>query len=469
MKINFKRILSLLLVLAVIAVSFAGCKKDKTKLKNADDMTFEIESDDDSAEGGAEGGSEAGKGGKGGSKGSGSKGSSKSLDSLSWKELLAQMPSNLRGTTLKVASWNPVKDVTGAQKVIDTFTKVTGIKVKWEQINYDQYDQQIAAYINSGNSPDVFRYQHSSPARMSMAQDLKTATGQDFSGAIWDKSTKDIFTINGKTYGINLANTFNMQPMVVHYSASTIASNNMEDPYELWKKGQWTYTKFKQMAADFRQKTGNGGWMTSYRVDIFSMTGIQLITFDGKKFVNNAKNPAILLALQEACNNYQKEICTSTMREHKYLENGTYALFTDNMICSRRTDFHYSTLKANGDLRCVPLPQQEGKEFVQPMHESEAYGIPKGAKNAAAVYYYLRYYLNADNYDAETFFVNDQALEVYKWCISQKNKFHYYDVYKDLPDFVKEGSAAQAKTKLDEVSNLIDADVKEWNKVISTF
>ncbi len=455
-------------------MSFSACgKKDKAKLKNADDMTFEIDSEGNSEENGSadETGTATGEKGKGNSKDSGSS-SSKSLDSLSWKKLLAQMPSSLRGTTVKVASWNPVKDVTGAQKVIDTFTKVTGIKVKWEQINYDQYDQQIAAYIQAGNSPDVFRYQHSSPARMAMGQDLKKATGQDFAGSIWDKSTKDVFTVNGKLYGVNLANTFNMQPMVVHYSASTIANNDMEDPYVLWKSGKWTYKKFKEMCDDFRVKThGTGGWMSSYRVDIMSMRGLQLITFDGKKFKNNAKNSQILLAVQEAINCYKKETMTSAMREHKYLENGTFVFFTDNMIGSRRTDFHFSTLKANGDLRVVPLPKQEGQEFIQPMHESEAYGIPKGAKNPKAVYYYLRYYLNADNYDSETFSVNDQALEVYKWCISQKNKFHYYDVYKDLPDFATASGtqASDAKTKLDQISPQIDADVKEWNRIISTF
>ncbi len=482
MKMNMKRAICFLLVL-VMTLSFAACgKKEGAKLKNAEDMTFDIESDgqpagDDNQAGGngatgdntgattsnGNGGTTAGQGG------SNTAGSSKNLDDLSWKELLAQMPSNLRGTTIRVASWNPIKDVTGAQRVIDSFTKQTGIKVKWEQINYEQYDEQIAAYINGGNAPDLFRYQHCTPSKMSMAQDLKTATGQDFKGNIWDKSTRDLYTINGKTYGINLANTFNMQPMVVHYSQATIENNNMEDPYVLWKKGQWTYDKFKSMCADFRQKTGQGGWMTSYRVDILSMRGLQLITFDGKKYVNATKKSDILLGLQEACNNYKKEICTSTMREHKYLENGQYLFFTDNIIGSRRTDFHFSTLKANGDLRCVPIPAEKGKTYYQPMHESEAYGVPKGAKNPKAVYYFLRYYLDANNYDAETFFVNDQALEVYKWCISQKNKYHLYDFYAGLPTFVKEGTAAQAKTELDKVNNLVEAEVKEWNKTIAKF
>ena len=96
----------------------------------------------------------------------------KNADDLSWKDLLAQMPSDLRGTTIKVYSWNPIKDVTGAEKVISDFEKQTGIKVDWTVGNYDNYESEIAALINSGNSPDIIRYNNPAAAKMYLTQDI---------------------------------------------------------------------------------------------------------------------------------------------------------------------------------------------------------------------------------------------------------------------------------------------------------
>ena len=111
----------------------------------------------------------------------------KDADSLSWNELVAQMPSSLRGTTFNVFSWNPVTDVTDADKVVKKFETQTGITVKWTQGNYDTYDTKITALINADKAPDLIRYISPTPSRMYLCQDLKTATGFDFKGDIWDK------------------------------------------------------------------------------------------------------------------------------------------------------------------------------------------------------------------------------------------------------------------------------------------
>lgn len=406
---------------------------------------------------------------------------SKNGDDLSWNQLLAQMPQSLRGTTLKVYSWNPIKDVTGAEKVISDFEKQTGIKVDWKVGNYDTYDSDIAARINSGDSPDIIRYNNPSPSKMYSTQDVLTATGFDFKGAIWDERVTSSYSVNGKIYGVNLKNTFNQQPTVVTYSMSTINRYKLEDPYTLWKQGKWTWNKFVEMCKDFKEETGRPAWMTSGHFEPLWFNNVNMITFDGKKYKNNLSDPAVLKALQQSANNLADGITCEAMREHDKLENGTYLFFTTNILAARRTDFHFSTLKTNDDLYCVPVPtgmSSDGKYYTH-FQEFEAYGIPKGAKNASAVYYFLRYYLNADNYDEDMFFVNNQTLETYKYCMNQKN-YHYTidgsltgDVGTangDLDKFIRTGgSAAQVKNKLDEVSNIFERAAKYGNELIAKF
>lgn len=460
---NLKRILCLLLAMALV-FAFVGCGEKETTSTVDDDWAIEVEGGEVQGDSQATSGSNSGSGNQLTAK------PTKDADSLSWKELLAQMPKNLRGSTIKVASWNPIKDVTGAQKVIDSFTKETGIKVDWEEIDYENYETTIAAYINAGKSPDVIRYQHSTAAKMQVAQDLKTATGYDFSGDIWDKSTRDAFTVKGKVYGINLKNTFNMQPQVMFYSAKNIKNNNMEDPYTLWKQGKWTYNKFKEMCLQYLEKSGStAAWMSSYQLDYLQWQGLDLVTYDGKQYKSNLSDPKIVTAIQEVCNNRASSIMATTMREHDKLEDDTYLFFSGNIIAARRTDFHFTTIKSEGNLRCVPLPTIQGVTNWVPMHESEAYGIPKGAKNPAAVYYYLRYYLNADNYDAKMFFADEQILETYNWCMAQKNKFHYIGNTFDMADYTRSGTAAQVKTQLDKIAPTVNAYVKNANGIIAKF
>lgn len=403
----------------------------------------------------------------------------KNADDLSWKDLLAQMPSSLRGTTIKIYSWNPIKDVTGAEKVISDFEKQTGIKVEWTVGNYENYESEIAALINSGDSPDLIRYNSPAASRMYLTQDIAKATGYDFKGDIWDSRVTESYSVNGKIYGVNLKNTFNQQPTVVTYSMSTINRYKLEDPYTLWKNGEWTYDKFIDMCKEFKEETGRPAWMTSGHMEMLWFNNVNMINYDGRKYTNNLSDPAVLKSLQASCNNLADGIVCEAMREHDKLENGTYLFFTTNILAARRTDFHFSTLKADDDLYCVPVPTGIGDEYVVHWQEFEAYGVPKGAKNAAAVYYFLRYYLNAENYDEDMFFVNNQTLETYKYCMEQSN---YHCTVDDaltkvvdeslggLSTFIRTGgTAAQVKNKLDEVSNIFERAVKMGNETLDKF
>ena len=141
---------------------------------------------------------------------------------------------------------------------------------------------------------------------------------------------------------------------------------------------------------------------------------------------------------------------------------------------------NYSNLKADENLYCVPVPEGFSDKYYQSYYEYEAYGIPKGAKNATAVYYFLRYYLDANNYDRNMFFCNTQALETYEWCRQQKNV--YYNIDSVLTKIVGNenagldgymrvsGQEAQLQNEIDKVANpVVNNAVKNANKLLSNF
>ena len=484
MKSNLRRIFCLLLAMALMfSVAACGKVEDSGSTLDFDDEGWEIDVDVNDGGDATDEGSKTQTGttstGNGGS-GSNKQPAVKDADSLTLAELTAQIPNKLRGTTVTVFSWNPVKDVTGAEKVVDTFEKKTGIKVKWLQGSYDKYDESIVSKINSGDAPDIIRYQEPNPARMALTQDLKTATGFDFKGDIWDQVLAKSFTIKGKTFGINLKNTFNNQPTVVMYLKSTIENNDMEDPYQLWKTGKWTFDKFIDMCNEFKEKTGSAGWMTSRNIDIMWFEGLSFINFDGNKYTNNSTGKEIITMVQRVCNWRVDGIMAGGASESTSFAAGDYLFYTNNILTLRRNDSqHFVEQKKNNDIFCVPFPAQEGKTYYQAMQESEAFGIPKGAKNPEAVYYFLRYYCNRDNYDEKMFFANSQILEVYDWCLAQPNKFYIFDrqitasygiLLEDIPYAIRTGlQPAQVQTHLESVSPKFENDVRKANETISKF
>ena len=464
---NFTRVVCVLLALA-LCLSFAACKK-KGATDLGDDQIEALDASDIANEG------------VGGETTATQKEKVvKNADDMTWSQLVSNMPADLRGSIVTVYSWNPIKDVSGAEDVIANFTKQTGIKVNWIQGSYEDYDTEILAKIKAGDSPDVIRYNHPTPVRMSLCQDIKTATGSDCKGAIWDSVLTSVYSVKGKTYAVNLKNTFNQQPSAVAYTMSNINRYKLEDPYVLWKSGKWTYNKFIEICRDYYDKSGNCGWMTSAQLDLIWFSGLRMIEFDGSTYKNNVNTSAYITAVQRCCDNHKNNITPEATRETSKFENGTYLFYTTTMLSARRTDSHFTTLKKNNDLYYVPFPTGANSTFYQNYQEYEAYGVPKGAKNGIGAYYFMRYYLNKDNYDESTFFVNNQALEAYNWCRSQQNVNYQCD--RALTASVGNSNAtletwlrttheaAQAQTQISsKASPIVDRAVAEGNKIIANF
>ena len=468
-------VLCLALVFALSACGDSGGQKDKLDL--GEDDTWDVDDNGGSENGGTtETNDDVNDNGNAEQN---AKDAVADADSLSWSQLVSKMPANLRNTTFTVFSWNPVTDVTDADKVVENFTKQTSIKVNWVQNSYEEYDSKLTALVNAKKAPDLIRFIAPEPSRMYNCQDLKSATGYDFKGDIWDSRVTSSYSYKGKFYAANLKNTLNQQPSVIMYRPSMINRYKLDDPYTLWKQGKWTYDVFANICREFKAEVGHGAWMTSAVIDYLWYTDVDLITFDGTYYKNNLSDKNVILALQEVISN-RDDLCPEAAGETDKFEDGTYLFYSTNIIAARTTDFHITELKANDDVECVPFPTIAGKTYYTNFQEFEAYGVPKGASNGPAAYYFMRYYLDANNYNENTFFCSPQVLETYKYLMSQKN--YNFNVDRritavagnslgDINKMIRTGemTSAQVKTKLDSVSPFFDKAVKQANETLDKF
>ena len=399
---------------------------------------------------------------------------------LSWDEVKALIPSDANGKTIEVISWNKLTDVTGAQQVVDNFTKETDIKVKWTLFNgtMADYRTKVVALVSSKQSPDVVRLDNLHLGLLKVLQPLNKVN-YNFSDSAWDTRVMDFYTLGGNTYATNLRNTLIQQPRTLIYNKNLINKFDLEDPYTLWKQGAWTLEKFEEVCQGFTDQCDESSyaWTSYVMSDIADIYAASMIKREGDKFVSNMSDPNLLKGWQKITSLREAGITNNMRFDLTNFENGKVLFFSESPIGARTTHYYFQTLKSQGALGLVPYPTAEGGTKAALWGEVEAYGIPKGAPNADLAPYFLRYYLDADNYDKNTFFPDKTMLDVYETLMQSEEIFANVDRALITEDVGVSGDKmchgiinvkpAQVKSKLDEYAPLVDAAVKSANDAVS--
>lgn len=401
---------------------------------------------------------------------------------LSWSQIKAQIPSSLKNTKVTIWDWNELSDRPGASDVIDKFTKETGIKVNFvrQSGGTSEYATKITAAVASNKAPDIVRLRGYEMGLINSLQPVENINF-NFKDKSWDTRVLNYYSFGGKTYAVNLQNTLYQQPYMLIYNKNLIGKYDLEDPYTLWKQGKWNISKFEEMLRIFTEEAGSDytAW-TSYQFeDVANWYGQSLVMRNGDTFVNNTTNNNLIKGLQTYANWNEKGYITSVRFDRNNFENGKILFFTESPIGLRRTHYYFAELKKTGAVGAVPNPTVEGglSKDTTMISEFEAYGFPKGASNALGAAYFLRYFLDADNYDKNTFFTDKTILDVYQTLMNNSKVFSNSDYYLITSDNGAKGEtmttklaasrANQIVTVLDEYSPIVNINVKSVNNMIN--
>ncbi len=373
---------------------------------------------------------------------------------LSWEELLEQLPEGAENVTLEVYDWTPENEYTGLPEANAAFTSETGIGVKFNVVPYDSYFTKINTAVAANNGPDVVRVQNGARKEMTYLQPMNTATTFDYTDAeYWDQTVVNHYTYKGNIYAVNMVNTPVYSPYVMYYNKALISKYELDDPYDLWKAndGSWNWDTVFDMCETFLDEVGDdsySGLITMAGFEYWQAAGVPPITFDRESntFSHNFKNTTF----QEVTMKFVRKNDDGLM--DKQLSNtpkfnGGKALFGVFMgQLTNTTSVTFKDLRASGSLACVPLPSFDDKtDDVQVMGEVLAMGIPKTAKNAQLVPFYLRYVLDRNNYDMANYYGCDHAEETMSY-IAGSNPVAAIDSYV----ITKDDTGFNANTIIDE-------------------
>ena len=417
MNFSIKKTLSLSLAVCMAATMFAGCKKSNEGTSSDSSDKWEII--EEIIEVPNASGSDTSSDSQASSGSSGNQASGKQTN-LSWKEVKALIPASAKGKTIEVSSWNPLNYVKQAPTVVSRFERETGIKIKWT-VTSDFDNVSVAARIAAGDAPDIVRCRGGvTPTTIKVLQPLADIN-YNFNDAYWDKSTEKAYTVDGKAYATSLTNSPFLGYAIVAYNTDLIDNYGLEDPYTLWKKGQWTWDKMHDIARKFLKAAGDGyNGISQSNIQYADCMGVPSVAFNGKTFYHNIDNPKFLAACKYMAQANSEGLYDSQPLDNDGFNSGKLLFLLVQTMAMRTAHNYFRELKERGLVKCVPMPAVDGQsEYYALAGEREAYGIAKGSKNADIAPFFLSYYLDEANYDMSSFYADDSVKEVVKWYSTQ--------------------------------------------------
>lgn len=164
-----------------------------------------------------------------------------------------------------------------------------------------RYDD-ITTLVLAKNSPDFFPAGDNDGFPVGALKGIFQPVDDyiDFASDLWNTekihSAVDMFKFDGKHY---VAATGSSPNLVCIYNTKTIKENGLEDPAELYKNGEWTWSKFKEMCEKFTDASQEKYGLDGYWFDqaINNSAGVPLISVDSSgRAVSNLNNEKVVKA-----------------------------------------------------------------------------------------------------------------------------------------------------------------------------
>ena len=219
---------------------------------------------------------------------------------------IAAIPDGAEKTILYLGEndLNPTK----ANPEISTEMKLfqqKGGSIEWHRCtNEGRFDALAKAIAANSDVPDIFNYEWLSfPAQVVNKMFQPVDDIVDFDTPMWNnsKTTADQFVLNGKHYVAPLGYD---PSALITYDKKKVEELGMEDPYDLYKNGEWNWANFKSIMDEYvsggsadDERYGINGF---FKPHITQQTGKTLVSFDTSTstFASNLNDPDIEAAQQ---------------------------------------------------------------------------------------------------------------------------------------------------------------------------
>lgn len=295
---------------------------------------------------------------------------------------------NIEGQTLKWMGFydlNPTNDAPERSTELALFEDTYGAKIEYiATTNATQFDD-LATAIVGGTSPDIFVYDwRSFPYDINKGQYQPIDSIVDWEDPMWAdvKDQADMFTWKGEHYVAPFGYGFN-DFQILMYNKSVVEDMGMDDPYELYEKGEWDWDIFVDMMKTFQDgdstKYGISGWWANAFV---YTSGDTMVKYDGEKFTNNLYSPAI-----EKAQLVIEDIWANQLVKRGWVDGSQAFTNNDCLFYSMGTWAYQAAQASMPDdvIQIVPFPRNPDDETYYMNKRIFSHMWVKGSENADCV------------------------------------------------------------------------------------
>lgn len=330
-------------------------------------------------------------------------------------DYLKNIPQKLQGSTVTFAVWGD-ENASEYAKVAKLFTKKTKINVKFVEYDEAKYISTIVEQNAAGKGPDIVITNCTFPTAVEAVQELPSYF--NLNDGFWDKRVTEALSAKGKKYFVNSYNSpFLSGGVFVFYNKRLFSNNNITSPQDYVDRGEWTFENLEKCLREAYAKGFDGGSIQP--IELWPAFNAGLLNYDPSTAtftsgLNNATQKSDIVASLKFVAKLYKEGVISNNPLRRFGSGNMAIAVTGN----------YGT-KFNGwfkdispsSLGIVNLPDTfNGKKTNYMGTYQRGYGIGKDAKNIEGAYYFLRFFLDLDNYSEAkaNIFVNKNVERFYK-------------------------------------------------------
>ena len=397
------------------------------------------------------------------------------------EDFFADMPNELRGTKVQFATWID-HNATDTANTLRGFEKETGMKSEIVAVPQGSYIPKLNSLIAADEAPDVLVDNGEFPNTLRLLQPLSwEANCIDPKDPFWDQDITDLFTLGKESYLVIGANsTFNMAGYVTLYNKTIMEENGIKTPKQLIEEDNWNLDSLTDLLRQLKSRAYRDSVAGSINVHaVMDMMGTAEISMNRETdtLENGLKTNESLAALQWCLK--QKDEGLAAL----FIEGGSWsgAITLVGAYCLRNKPGWYYDLNWD-DFEVVQLPKVNKDDAAYPKTGStRAYGICKGSKNPKGAGYFLRYFLNGDNYDLNEVYKNQMCVDMWKWLCENEDRtdadFQYgcrkivdpeagSVISGMMYELAFKTTYAQLGTELSRTQNEVEAAVAKGNEII---
>ena len=333
---------------------------------------------------------------------------SKELDSSVRDEILQNAVASelLTGDKLEngvikwLSDWDINPDGTGKNVPIDlaVFQERYGGEIKYYRCKYEERYVMLSKYIASGEGIDFFYGGNLDAFPKGAVKDMFVPVDDyiDFESPLWEdvKDINDQFVWNGKHYMAGIQATGDKTAVV--YNRKTVAEAGLEDPADLYARGEWDWNAFENMLEKYvdngSQKFGIDGWWFEY--GLMNTIGVPPVSIEDGKLVSNLSDPSMERVQNWLYELYQKGYIAIGSEDlgweskPAYIGEGKELFYPVGLYEFYKEKSQWSTT-FGADAFFVPMPKDpEADEYYIPTG-FESYMFVKGGSNPQGVAKYL--------------------------------------------------------------------------------